>query len=333
MINEHVCIITARMTLTTLAFDSGRSGTRAKTTSPAQRLRRLLDARRLIAVPGCFDGLSAKVLTDACYPVGFMSGFAVSAARLGLPDTGLISFAEMAGALRDCCAAAPELLIIADGDTGYGNAVNVQRTVREYARAGAAAIMIEDQVSPKTCDHATDKQVIGRAEARLKIRAAVDAARDADILILARTDARTALGFDEALTRCHEFAAEGADIVYLDAPDGENEMRRLCAELPCPCMANVMFGSGAPLLPMALLEDIGFRLVTYPHLLLAAGLAAMRRAAAAFTSGHQPEWPSDVPLLSFGELKQSLGFDRYFAQAAHYRTSDDPQKPVRKDRA
>lgn len=291
--------------------------------SPAQRLQHLLANPGLLAVPGCFDGLSARILADAHYPAGFMSGFAVSAACLGLPDTGLISFAEMATALRNCCAAAPELLIIGDGDTGYGNAVNVQRTVREYARAGAAAIMIEDQVSPKTCDHAAGKQVIGRAEARLKIRAAVDAAHDAGILILARTDARGPLGFDEALARCHDFAAEGADIVYLDAPGSESEMRRLCAELSCPCMANIMFGSSAPVLSPAALEDIGFKLVTYPHLLLAAGLAAMRQAAAALAPGGEAAWSSGVPTLPFDELKQAVGFDKYFAQAARYSTVKD----------
>jgi 2-methylisocitrate lyase-like PEP mutase family enzyme len=290
--------------------------------SPAQRLRQLLAAPGLTVVPGCFDGLSAKVLADAHYPAGFMSGFAVSAARLGLPDTGLISFAEMAGTLRDCCAAAPGLLIIGDGDTGYGNAINVQRTVCEYARAGAAAIMIEDQVSPKTCDHAAGKQVIGRAEARLKIRAAVEAARDVDILILARTDACGVLGFGEALARCHEFAAEGADIIYLDAPGSEDEMRRMCAELPCPCMANVMFGSGGPVLSAAQLEAIGFRLVTYPHLLLASGLAAMRQAAAALVAGHDGRRPLGLPMLRFDELKRALGFDEYFAQAARYGTPD-----------
>ena len=159
--------------------------------------------------------------------VGFLSGFAVSAARLGLPDTGLISFSEMLDSLRNCCSAVPAMPIIADGDTGYGNALNVQRTVFEFARAGAAAVMIEDQVSPKKCGHTRGKQVVSRQEARMKIRAAVEARADADILIMARTDARAVHGPEEALARCRDFEQEGADIIFLEAPESEAEMRQL----------------------------------------------------------------------------------------------------------
>src|SRR5258708_33327164 len=156
-------------------------------------------------MPGCYDALSAKLAAAAGFKVTFMSGFAVSAARLGLPDTGLISFAEMLDTLRSCCAAAGSVPLIGDGDTGYGNALNVQRTVTEYARAGAACIMIEDQVSPKKCGHTGGKQVISREEARMKIRAAGDARADAGILIMARTDARGVPGFDDAVARCKDF--------------------------------------------------------------------------------------------------------------------------------
>ena len=157
----------------------------------AQRLRDLLAQPTTHIMPGCYDALSAKLVAAAGFNVTFMSGFAVSAARLGLPDTGLISFTEMLDSLRGCCAAAGRVPVIGDGDTGYGNALNVQRTVIEYARAGAAGVMIEDQVSPKKCGHTRGKQVVSRAEARMKIRAAVDARADADILILrAPTHAR-----------------------------------------------------------------------------------------------------------------------------------------------
>jgi 2-methylisocitrate lyase-like PEP mutase family enzyme len=186
--------------------------------TPAQQLRELLAQPNLEIMPGCHDALSAKLVADAGYKVAFMSGFAVSAVRLGLPDTGLISFGEMLDSLRNCCSAAARIPLIGDGDTGYGNALNVQRTVVEYARAGAAAVMIEDQVSPKKCGHTRGKQVISRAEARMKIRAAVEAASKVDILIMARTDARAVHGFDEALARCKDFEAEGADIIFLEAP-------------------------------------------------------------------------------------------------------------------
>src|SRR5437667_8163257 len=139
------------------------------TVMPAQRLRDLLARPDIAIMPGCYDALSAKLVADAGFKVMFMSGFAVSAARLGVPDTGLISFTEMLDTLRNCCAAAGSVPVIGDGDTGYGNALNVQRTVTEYARAGAACVMIEDQVSPKKCGHTRGKQVISREEARMKI--------------------------------------------------------------------------------------------------------------------------------------------------------------------
>ena len=206
----------------------------------AQRLRDLLAQPTTHIMPGCYDALSAKLVAAAGFNVTFMSGFAVSAARLGLPDTGLISFTEMLDSLRGCCAAAGRVPVIGDGDTGYGNALNVQRTVIEYARAGAAAVMIEDQISPKKCGHTRGKQVVSRAEARMKIRAAVDARADADILILARTDARAVHGFDEALARCRDFEAEGADIIFLEAPESEAEMKAFCAAMTKPCMANMV---------------------------------------------------------------------------------------------
>ena len=143
----------------------------------------------------------------------------------------------MLDSLRNCCSAAAKIPLIGDGDTGYGNALNVQRTVVEYARAGAAAVMIEDQVSPKKCGHTRGKQVITRDEARMKIRAAVEARSGVDILIMARTDARAVHGFDEALARCRDFEAEGADIIFLEAPETEDETRRFRAATNKPCMA------------------------------------------------------------------------------------------------
>ena len=202
--------------------------------TPAKHLRELLAQPGTEIMPGCHDALSAKLVADAGFKIAFMSGFAVSAVRLGLPDTGLISFAEMLDSLRNCCNAAAKIPLIGDGDTGYGNALNVQRTVVEYARAGAAAVMIEDQLSPKKCGHTRGKQVVTREEARMKIRAAVEARADADILILARTDARAVHGFDDALARCRDFEAEGADIIFLEAPESEDEMRHFCAAMRKP---------------------------------------------------------------------------------------------------
>src|SRR6185437_6844104 len=212
----------------------------------------------------------------AGFNVTFMSGFAVSAARLGLPDTGLISFSEMLDSVRSCVSGAGAIPLIADGDTGYGNALNVQRTVLEYARAGAAAVMIEDQVSPKKCGHTRGKQVITRDEARMKIRAAVEARSGVDILIMARTDARAVHGFEEALARCKDFEAEGADIIFLEAPETEDEMRRFCSAMTKPCMANMVPGGKTPILPPAKLRETGYRLALYPVMLMSSAIAAMQ---------------------------------------------------------
>ena len=256
-------------------------------------------------MPGCYDALSAKLVADAGYKVTFMSGFAVSAARLGLPDTGLISFSEMLDSLRNCCSAAAKIPLIGDGDTGYGNALNVQRTVVEYARAGAAAVMIEDQVSPKKCGHTRGKQVITRDEARMKIRAAVEARSDVDILIMARTDARAVHGFDEALARCRDFEAEGADIIFLEAPETEDEMRRFCAAMHKPCMANLVPGGKTPVLPAAQLQEIGYKLALYPVMLLSSAIAAMQATLAALQPGSKARTSAERV------LRRSAGHRRF----------------------
>jgi 2-methylisocitrate lyase-like PEP mutase family enzyme len=283
--------------------------------TPAQRLRQLLTQPHLQIMPGCFDALSAKLIADAGYKVAFMSGFAVSAARLGLPDTGLISFAEMLDSLRNSCIAVPGLPLIGDGDTGYGNALNVQRTVVEYARAGAAAVMIEDQVSPKKCGHTKGKQVISRAEARMKIRAAVEARADADILILARTDARAVHGPQEALARCRDFEAEGADIIFLEAPESEAEMHSFCTAMRKPCMANMVAGGKTPLLSPSDLERLGYKLALYPVMLLSAAISAMQTTLQAMRPGAAVSYP---PCVSFAQLQNIVGFPAYWEREIRY---------------
>lgn len=290
-----------------------------KAMTPAQKLREVLVAPGLEVVPGCFDALSAKLSADAGFKATFMSGFAVSAARLGQPDTGLISFGEMLDNLRNCVSGAARIPLIGDGDTGYGNALNVQRTVVEYARAGAAAVMIEDQVSPKKCGHTRGKQVIAREEARMKIRAAVDARRDADILILARTDARAVHGFDEALDRCRDFETEGADIIFLEAPENEMEMRRFCEAMRKPCMANMVPGGKTPILPPQELQNIGYKLALYPVMLMSTAIAAMQAALAALRPESKKAFP---PSVSFAELQEVVGFPDYWERETRYKASD-----------
>ena len=284
--------------------------------TPADRLRALLAEPGLHVMPGCFDALSARLIRDAGHPIAFMSGFSVSAARLGEPDTGLISFGEMLDSLRGVTGALGDIPLLADGDTGYGNALNVQRTVREYAKAGAACVMIEDQLAPKKCGHTRGKQVVSRAEARMRIRAAVDARQTNDILIMARTDARAVHGFDDALARCRDFVEEGADIIFLEAPESTDEMRRFCADIPRPTMANMIDGGRTPILPPDELEAVGYRIAAYPLVLLSAAIAAMNRALAALRRGSPAARP---PELTFEELQAAVGFPPYWEAEQRYK--------------
>jgi 2-methylisocitrate lyase-like PEP mutase family enzyme len=214
--------------------------------SPATRLRELLAAPEILVMPGCYDAISARLIERAGFKTTFMGGFAVSASRIGMPDTGLISYAEMVDQGNNICSAV-SIPVIGDGDTGYGNALNVQRTVRGYARAGFACVMIEDQVAPKRCGHTRGKQTVDRDEAFARVQAAVDA-REAgtDILIMARTDANATEGFDEALERARTFAEIGVDITFLEAPRNEEQMRAYCEKVPGPKMANMVEQGDTP---------------------------------------------------------------------------------------
>lgn len=282
--------------------------------SAADRLRSLLAGPGPLLMPCCFDALSARLIEAAGFPLTFMSGFAVSASRLGLPDTGLISYGEMVDQGRNICAAV-SVPVIGDGDTGYGNAMNVRRTVAGYAQAGFAAVMIEDQLAPKRCGHTEGKQVVGRDEALQRIQAAVDARDEgADILILARTDARATHGLDEALDRARAFAEIGADILFVEAPTDEGEMRRICAEVPGRHMANMLEGGATPLLPPTRLGEIGYTLVAYPLTLLSSAIRAMQAALETLAAGGDP----GEQLLDFTYLRRIIGFDTYNAQSARY---------------
>jgi 2-methylisocitrate lyase-like PEP mutase family enzyme len=283
--------------------------------SAANRLRALLDRERPVVMPCCFDALSARLIEQAGFSATFMSGFAVSAARLALPDTGLISFAEMLDQGRTICQAIG-LPVIGDGDTGYGNAMNVKRTVRAYAQTGFAAVMIEDQVAPKRCGHTQGKAVVGREEAVLRIRAACDARDEgADILILARTDARATHGMEEALARARAFAAAGADLLFVEAPRSEEEMATICREVPGRHLANMLEGGATPLLPPDRLAALGFSLIAYPLTLLAAAVGAMRRALEELANGRHPEQGP----IGLDELRRIIGFDDYDREADRYR--------------
>ncbi len=284
--------------------------------SPADRLRQLLAQPDVVVTPGCFDALSAKLIERAGFEATFMGGFAVAAARLGMPDTGLISYAEMVDQGRNICGAV-SIPVIGDGDTGYGNAINVQRTVRGYAQAGFACIMIEDQVSPKRCGHTRGKQTVGRDEAFQRVQAAIDA-RDAgaDILIMARTDANATDGFDEALRRVKTFAEMGADITFMEAPRTEDEMRAYCEGVTGPKMANMVEQGDTPLLAPERLGAIGYKIVLYPITLLLGGIKAMEDTLAALKQGAHPD-----ALAGFAHVREVIGFPAYDEEEKKYATT------------
>jgi len=283
--------------------------------SKAERIRELLAQPGILLMPCCYDALSAKLVERAGFALTFMSGFAVSASRLGLPDTGLISYGEMADQGRDICAAV-SIPVIGDGDTGYGNSMNVKRTVRGYAGAGFGGIMIEDQVAPKRCGHTQGKQVISRQEATAKIRAAVDA-RDngaCDIIIIARTDARETHGLDEALWRMQAFADCGADVLFMEAPHSEDEMLRFCSAVSGVKMANMVEQGRTPLIPGQRLEEIGYKIAAYPLTLLNAAACAMQKALNGLKRGKHT-----ADLLDFSDLQKIVGFNDYYEEEKRYR--------------
>ncbi len=271
-----------------------------------ERLRELLAKPGIIVMPGCFDAMSAKLIERAGFRATFMSGFAVSAARIGMPDAGLISYSEMVDQGHNICSAV-SIPVIGDGDTGYGNALNVKRTVRGYADAGFACIMIEDQVAPKRCGHTGGKQTVSRKEAIARVQAAVDARREgANILIMARTDANATEGFEEAIQRAKAFVEIGADITFLEAPQDEEEICAYGERVPGPKMANMVEQGNTPFLAAARLEELGYKIVIYPLTLMLAGINAMEHALAAIKGGKHPN-----DLAEFAHLRDIVGFPAY----------------------
>lgn len=283
-------------------------------TTQADKLRTLLDEDRCHPMPCCWDALSARMIEQAGFPLSFMSGFAVSASRIGAPDTGLISYGEIVDQGRNICAAV-SMPVIGDGDTGYGNALNVKRTVAGYAQAGFAAVMIEDQVAPKRCGHTKGKLVVDREEAVDRVRAAVDARNEGqDILILARTDARATHGLEEAIWRAQAFSEAGADILFVEAPASEEELRTVTTEAPGKHMANMVEEGTTPILPPEHLTELGFNIAAYPLTLMSAAMSAMQGALEDFSRGHHPK----ERILPFADLRRIVGFEDYYEAESRY---------------
>src|SRR5437868_3775480 len=272
-------------------------------------LKELLDQPALQIMPGCGDGMGAHLIEEAGFRTGFISGSSISAMRLAMPDMDLLTFPEMADAIDSIIAAAPNVLWLADGDTGYGNALALQKTIHAYARRGAAAVLIEDKVWPRPLGHNGAKLVIDRDAAILRCRAAVEACREEGILLLARTDARTSRGFDEALTRLKAFVAEGADILFLDSPQSEAEMQAAVAACNGKPSLAVSSPAGKPFIPGdAELERIGIKIVVFPQDILAATVHAVRAALGGLKGGVKP------PMASPSELATAIRAADYLAR-------------------
>ncbi len=232
--------------------------------TPTQTLRRLFKERKLVVAPGAHDALTARVIEKCGFEAVYMTGYGQAASHLGRPDVGLICFSEMLDRAANM-AEATSLPVIADADTGFGNAVGVIRTVRAYQKAGVAAIQLEDQVSPKRCGHMVGREVVAMEEMVGKIKAAVDARFDPDFMVIARTDARTVLGLDEALRRALAYEEAGADIIFVESPETAEEMRAINKTITkSHTLANMVEGGRTPLLPNNELEAMGYNLVIYP---------------------------------------------------------------------
>ena len=279
----------------------------------AAALKALLDEPALQVMPGCGDGMGARLVAEAGFRTGFVSGSSVSAMRLAMPDMDLVEFGAMADTVETCIAAAPDVLWLADGDTGHGNALAVQKVIRAYARRGAAAVLIEDKIWPRPLGAGGAKLVVERDAAVLRCRAAVAACREEGILLLARSDARTSRGFDEALARIKAFVAEGADILFLDSPQSEAEMRagiEACAGKPALAVTSP---AGKHFMPNdAELTRIGIKIVVYPQDILAASVHAVRAALAGLKGAAKP------PMASPAELATAVRAAEYLAQDAKW---------------
>jgi 2-methylisocitrate lyase-like PEP mutase family enzyme len=285
--------------------------------SVRRTLRNLVAPKGGLVVPGAYDGVSVRLVERAGFPAVYMTGYGTSASRLGLPDLGYAGLAEMADHARNL-AAAVSIPLIADADTGYGNALGVRRTVQAYEAAGVAALHIEDQVAPKRCGHLSGHQIVPLAEFAGKIRAAVDARRDPDLMIIARTDAISAVGFDEALRRGEAAARAGADVLFIEAPRDEAEVERIAKAFDTPLLYNYASGGRSPMLPFPRLRALGYAIVILPVDTLLVAAKAITGFLAALRAGDDVRPLGDLA-MPFGEFNALIGATDQMALADRYR--------------
>ncbi|MDP9187905.1 MAG: oxaloacetate decarboxylase, partial [Actinomycetota bacterium] len=284
----------------------------------AQRIREAI-GERAVLMPGVYDALTARIAARVGFDVVFVSGYSVSAARLGEPDFGFLTQTEMADAARSVCNVS-EAPVIVDADTGYGNPLNVIRTVGDLQDAGASGVFLEDQVWPKKCGHMEGKQVVETQDHAAKIRAAADARGERDLFIVARTDARQPLGLEAAIERCLAYKEAGADALFVEAPQSVEELEQIAAALPKPLVANMIERGATPHLSRSELEQLGFSLIVCP---LSALFAAAKAASEVLTELKERETTAGAldSMLAFDELNELVGLEARYADETRYAQS------------
>jgi 2-methylisocitrate lyase-like PEP mutase family enzyme len=273
----------------------------------SELLRARLAAGTFIVAPGVFDLISAKIADSMGFPALYMTGYGTVASHLGLPDAGLATYSDMLGRVERICAMTTTPLI-ADGDTGYGGLLNVRHTVRGYEAAGAAAIQLEDQEFPKKCGHTPGRRVVATQAMVRKIGVAVESRRSDDFLIIARTDARTTLGLDEAIRRADAYREAGADILFIESPESESELERIGASFDIPLLVNIVEGGRTPVLSREHLRKLGFQIAIFPATGFLAAAATLKRIFHALhMTGSSIGLASE--LLGFDEMNRLMGFE------------------------
>ena len=288
--------------------------------SKPQGLKARLAQKSIVVAPGVYDALTAAIATEAGFECLYLSGAGIAYTRLGRPDIGLVSAAEVAQSVSLIRERVATPLVV-DADTGFGNALNVERTVRMFEQAGATALQLEDQTFPKRCGHLSDKGVIPAVEMIGKIKAAVDTRRSSETLVIARTDAVAVEGFDAAIARAHAYAEAGADLLFVEAPRSQSDLGRITAGLAgtLPLLANMVEGGQTPILPASVLEDMGFSLVIFPGAIV----RAIARTAQDLYAALHRDGTTDAMrnhMFDFDGLNKMLGTKDILARGKKYET-------------
>ncbi|HXH07262.1 MAG TPA: isocitrate lyase/PEP mutase family protein [Vicinamibacterales bacterium] len=285
--------------------------------SRRRALREVLARRDAVVVPGAYDGVSAKLVEAAGFPVAYMTGYGVSASRLGMPDLGFAGLADMADQAHNL-ASVLSIPLVADADTGYGNALNVRRTVEVYEAAGVAGLHLEDQQLPKRCGHLAGKTVVSTSEFAAKIRAAVDARQDPNLVVIARTDAIAVTGFDDALRRGESAAKAGADMLFIEAPTTEEQIERIASTFDVPLLFNYAPGGRSPLLPFPRLRELGYAIILLPVDTLFVAARAVQEFLRDLRT-HDSVQPLADRYLSFAAFGELIGVNAQMALGEQYR--------------